>query len=387
MLRHRLYLAPGMFGFGRLASIDYFAHVERALTERFRAAGTEVEIHVANVLPTASVRRRAATLAELIAQTCGEDGPIHLLGHSTGGLDVRLLASPGSALHAPADAARWLPRLRSVTMMNTPHYGTPLATFFATTRGQQALYLLTAFTFLGLSLGQRPMAMFRALLGLFSSGDRIFGLKIPIVEPVIASLTHVLDDVRSPDVRSYLTAIEKDQGAVVQLTPEAMDLVLAGFLDRPGVRYQSTASMAPSTARSWASTLGHPWRVASLALFTALHAVTARFDERYPCAAMSPVSGRADATDATEAKLRAVFAELPTLRDSDGIVPIRSQLWGELVWCGLADHLDVLGHYRDDSEELEPSLRHHDWLTSGSSFDDAHFAALMNAIAEGMLRA
>lgn len=385
MTRHRLYLAPGMFGFGRLASFDYFAHVERALTERFENAGATVEIRVADVSPTASVRRRAATLAELVASTCGDDGPIHLLGHSTGGLDVRLVASPGAALPSPADAERWLPRLRTVTMMNTPHYGTPLATFFATTRGQQALYILSAFTFLGLSLGQRPMSMVRALLGLVSRGDEV--LKIPLVDPLLSSLTHVLDDVRSPGVRAYLKTIEQDQGAVVQLTPEGMDLVLAGFLDRPGVRYQSTASMAPSKVRSWLSALGHPWRAASLTMFTALHAITARYDERYPCSAMSQRSGQPAGTDAMEAMLVRTFEAAPTLRDSDGIVPIRSQLWGDLVWCGLADHLDVLGHYRDDTEETEPSRRHHDWLTSGSSFDDVQFAALMDAVAGGMLDA
>ncbi|MEO6951559.1 MAG: hypothetical protein ABI321_07090 [Polyangia bacterium] len=385
MNHQRLYLAPGMFGFGRLASFDYFAHVERALTERFMAAGSTVEIHVAEVSPTASVRRRAATLAALVGKTCGDDGPIHLLGHSTGGLDVRLVASPGAALPSAEDAERWLPRLRSVTMMNTPHYGTPLATFFATTRGQQALYVLSAFTFLGLSLGQRPISMVRALLGLVARGDDV--LKIPLVDPLVTSLTHVLDDVRSPDVRSYLKTIEQDQGAIVQLTPEGMDLVLAGFLDRPCVRYQSTASMAPSKARSWLATLGHPWRAISLTMFTALHAITADYDERYPCSAMSPVPGQPAATAQMESMLMRAFDSAPTLRDSDGIVPIRSQLWGELVWCGLADHLDVLGHYRDDTEETEPSHRHHDWLTSGSSFDDAQFAALMDAIARGMLAA
>ena len=40
-MRHHLYLSPGLFGFGRLASYDYFTHVERALTARIRARGEE----------------------------------------------------------------------------------------------------------------------------------------------------------------------------------------------------------------------------------------------------------------------------------------------------------------------------------------------------------
>jgi triacylglycerol lipase len=381
-VKHRLYLAPGMFGFGRLASFDYFAHVERELAARFTAAGHELELHVADVRPTASVRRRAATLADLLGKTCGTDGPIHLLGHSTGGLDVRLVTSPGAALRVPGDA--WLPRIRSVTMMNTPHYGTPLATFFATTRGQQALYLLSAFTFLGLSLGQRPLALLRLAMELVSRGDQAIGLKLPL----LGSLNAIVDDARSPELRTYLSAIEQDQGAMIQLTPEGMDLVLAGFLDRPGVHYQSTASMAPAPGvRSWMSTALHPWRAGSQALFTALHAITGRYDQRYPCSAMSQHAGQPAASAEAEQLFASAFPASPTLHDSDGVVPIRSQLWGELVWTGLGDHLDVLGHYNDETTEKDPALQHHDWLTSGSGFDDTHFAALMDAIASGMLRA
>ena len=68
-------------------------------------------------------------------------------------------------------------------------------------------------------------------------------------------------------------------------------------------------------------------------------------------------------------------------------MPVRSQLWGTLAWAGLADHLDVLGHYHDGAHEKSPELRHHDWLTSGSSFEAPQFAQLMDAIARGMLDA
>ena len=57
-MRHHVYLSPGMFGFGRLGSYNYFGHVERELTTRFAAAGHELFVHVINDLPTASIRRR-----------------------------------------------------------------------------------------------------------------------------------------------------------------------------------------------------------------------------------------------------------------------------------------------------------------------------------------
>jgi hypothetical protein len=55
------------------------------------------------------------------------------------------------------------------------------------------------------------------------------------------------------------------------------------------------------------------------------------------------------------------------------------------VWAGAGDHLDVLGHYRDDRKDVPAELRHHDWLTSGSTFTHVQFAALIDAIATGML--
>ena len=104
---HRVYLTPGMFGFGQLATYDYFAHVERALEERFEDAGDELEAHVVDVPPTASMRRRAARLAELVAATsAAAKAPIHLLGHSTGGLDARLVASPASQLPRTRERSR-----------------------------------------------------------------------------------------------------------------------------------------------------------------------------------------------------------------------------------------------------------------------------------------
>src|SRR4051794_33087903 len=104
---HQVYLSPGMFGFTRLASYDYFTHVQRALCARFARLGHEVETHVSDVAPTASVRGRAARLAALIDRTATGDGPIHLLGHSTGGLDARLVASPRAHLPKTTEPARW----------------------------------------------------------------------------------------------------------------------------------------------------------------------------------------------------------------------------------------------------------------------------------------
>ncbi len=445
-MRHRVYLTPGMFGFGKLATYDYFAHVARALTERFEAAGEALDTHVVDVAPTASIRRRAARLAELVARTAGreEHGPIHLLGHSTGGLDARLVASPSAKIPVAADALDWLPRLCSVTTMSTPHYGTPLASFFATVSGQRMLYAVSALTFIALSLGAPPLAAASALVAVIGQLDRaLLGMDVKILDRTTDALLKALEPASSREVRDYLDAITQDQGAVIQLTPEAMDLFQAGIEDRAGVAYQCTCAMAPApSARRLARSMLSPWRAISSTLFTTLYGITSRFDARYPCSAT-------DVGTELEDVLRAAFGTPPGPRANDGVVPTRSQVWGKIVWAGAADHLDVLGHFpappgapgappfwsrwatrvrgavsaidgidgvdgidRPGSPEFEAarraeleaevlaetaartggtrpppaaSSRHVDWLTSGAGFDQKAFAALMDAVAAGML--
>lgn len=378
MRKHRLFFAPGMFGFGRLASYDYFAHVERALERRIRDAGDLAESFVVDVPPTASVRKRAARLAELVAQTLAadeedHDGPVHLIGHSTGGLDARLVASPSAHLPTPPASMAWLPRLASVTTINTPHFGTPLANFFATVSGQRMLYAVSALTYIALSVGAPPLAAASALVMAFGRLDRAIGLEIKLLDRTTDSLLRVLDDARSREVRAYLDAIKGDQGAVLQLSPEAMDLFQAGVEDRPGVRYQCTVSMAPPPSPTrWARSLVKPWSALSSSLFTTLHGLTARLDPNYPCAAQP------DAGEQAEQALVRAFRKAPGARSNDGVVPIRSQIWGEVVWAGHADHLDVLGHF--DGGGL-----HADWLTSGSDFDARRFDELCSSIAKGLL--
>jgi hypothetical protein len=389
-MRHHLYLSPGMFGFGRLASYDYFTHVERALKARFEARGHEVVIHVAHVSPTASIRRRALKLTELVSKTAPTDagaGPIHLVGHSTGGLDARMVASPSVSLAVPRDALAWRARLASVTTINAPHYGTPLASFFTTASGERALGLLSALTVVALSFGSPPLAIARAIIAAFSGVDRSVGLKIAALDRATESLIRLLDDVRGGDLRDYVDAIAGDQGAMVQLMPEAMDLYVAGVEDRPGVLYQSTASMAPPpSARMVVPELLHPWSVISSAVFATIYTITSRFDRRYPCAA--PNAG-----DENERTLARVFGRAPGARANDGVVPIRSQIWGKLVWTGYGDHLDVLGHFRDNAAKahrvgaLEEVPPHVDWLFSASGFGRTEFAALMDTVFAGLMAA
>jgi triacylglycerol lipase len=110
-------LAHGLFGFrriglGPLTLAWYF----RGIPGILQAAGNRVL--VTRVHPTAGVVRRAKKLGEQILEAF-PDEPVHLIGHSMGGLDARqLIADPA-----------WKDRVLSLTTIATPHLGSSIADF------------------------------------------------------------------------------------------------------------------------------------------------------------------------------------------------------------------------------------------------------------------
>src|SRR3954453_19971991 len=90
-LQAPIVLAHGLFGFnqiclGRLTLAAYF----RGIPEWLRASGNRVL--VPKVPSIAGIGARAKRLGEQVAAAF-DDEPVHLIGHSMGGLDARLLAS------------------------------------------------------------------------------------------------------------------------------------------------------------------------------------------------------------------------------------------------------------------------------------------------------
>jgi triacylglycerol lipase len=371
---HRIYLIPGMFGFARLAGYDYFAHVERALGERFEDAGVAYRIQVVPTPPTASIRRRARDAADIIARDCGDDdGPIHLLGHSTGGLDARLLMSPGSALELRDDHLFWRPRTRTVVTLNTPHHGTPLAGFFSTVSGARLLYALSLLTVTTLSVGGPPLTAASALVAALGRVDQALGMDIHLLDRTSEMLLRVIGEQGREEVRLWLDGIRRDQGGILQLSPESMDMFTATVQDSKDVRYGCVATSAPPPAPvRLLSSVRSPFAALSATIYTSLYTIAARPHPHYPSPDPSP--------EAT-ARLTAGLGRDPGVRFNDGVVPTLSMLWGELLWCGPGDHLDVVGHFRDD---VRPAT-HVDWLTCGAGFNRKRFGDAMDAIANFLL--
>ena len=110
-------LAHGLGGFSRIGVgpvtlTTYF----RGIPQAMQSSGNRVL--VTRVPPLAAVEKRARRLGEQIEREFGEQ-PVHLIGHSMGGLDSRRL------LTDPA----WQRRVLTLTTIGTPHLGSWLADF------------------------------------------------------------------------------------------------------------------------------------------------------------------------------------------------------------------------------------------------------------------
>lgn len=369
---HHIYLVPGFLGFANLGRITYFGHVGRFLTERLTAAGLEPHVHIVRTPPTASLPVRAARVAEVIDATAQRGGaPLHLIGHSSGGVDVRLLTAPGIALPTELDVERLAARVRTVVTVATPHHGTPLASFFTTLRGQQLMQLLSLSTIYVLNFGYLPIAALLWMGGLVVRFGGVFA-NSDLVDELFGRLLEDFTVGRRRAVRELLRDVVRDQALMLQLTPEAMEVFNASVLPRPGTRYGAVVAQAARPTLLSTLRMGlDPAAQVTHALYGALHRLIATAPRR-----VSP-----ELEPGQLSALRRAYQELPTPEASDGIVPTLSQVWGHVIHAAVADHLDVLGHFRDAAHDPP----HVDWLVTGSGFDRQRFEALWADVARFML--
>lgn len=363
-----------MFGFGQLAGYDYFHHVKSALSPHFWNRGLEVKFFDVPSPPTSSLKERARVLEKTIAHSCGTEGPIHLLGHSTGGLDARLALAPTVDIGVPADLQQWNSRVRTLITLNTPHFGTPLATYFATVSGTRMLYAISLLTAVSLKLGEPSLALFARLLAGVSSIDSLFGGDLKLFTRATDGVLRFVDKEGRGEITNYLSKVQTDQGAIIQITPEAMDLFNAAVENAERVRYGCVVAASPRPSSFMAARrIRSAYMAVTAALYATLYQFTGQKHERYGYAAPKA----AELSRITEA-----FGHSPSDGDSDGIVPALSMLWGELVWAEEADHLDTLGHFHDDQE---PAI-HTDWLTSGTKMTRQRFHRMMSEVAKFLLQ-
>jgi triacylglycerol esterase/lipase EstA (alpha/beta hydrolase family) len=370
---HHVYLVPGFFGFANLGDLKYFGHVREFLLGAFARRGLALHVDVVATRPTASLPRRAERVLATIAHTLHDGtGPVHLVGHSSGGLDVRLLLSPGVALPTDLDVERWVQQVHTVVTVATPHHGTPLAGFFTSLLGRQALRVLSLSTIYLLRFGSLPITALVELGAAFARVDGLVGLNSALLDQLYEQLLSDFSPERRRAIAAFFREVEGDQALLTQLTPESMQVFDACVRLRPGVRTGSVVTRARQPSLRTTIAVGlDPAGQATNVLYRALHRLARLPPDRVPAL-----------EDAQANVLRTAFTTLPDAAANDGVVPTRSQAWGEVIAAVEADHLDVVGHY-GDSEHVPP---HIDWITTGSACTTARFEALWTAVVDWMLR-
>ena len=366
MRRPLVFLVPGFFGFTSVGAVSYFERVERLLDAALGRRGIDARIVRCRTQPTASIARRADELRRQVVTRGGlRAGELHFVGHSTGGLDVRLLLTPAARLSG-GDVEERIARLtRSAISVATPHHGTPLANHFVTIQGQTLLLVASALATSG--HGRRTvLAAAKAIAMVARLDDWIGRQEGPLDRLAAGLLDRIRFDRRAPIWR-YLGEIERDQGAVLQLTPEGTDLFDAAVADRDDIDYGCVVTAVPEPhLEVTAKSVLNPDYVALRALFRLLHGLAARPHPRYPY----PKPGAA-----MQRRLDRALGSRVTPAVNDGVVPTLSQIHGRLLHVARGDHLDVVGHY------TLAGGRTADWLPSGAGFTPAAFEATWESVA------
>ncbi|QAT83616.1 hypothetical protein EJ065_2030 [Corallococcus coralloides] len=362
--RHRVYLVPGFFGFTQMGDketerIAYFQNVPRLLEQRFKERGIDAQVHPIASAPTSGLELRAQDVFREMARTANEDNAqLHLVGHSTGGLDARSVVSPRMARQAPD----FVKRVRSVVTIATPHHGTPLASYFDQGGvGKTLLRYLWLFTFLTLHRKAMPLRT-AALQACYWLVLRSEEAKLPpnLFNQVVR-LTADLSEAEREDLIRFFGQVGENQALIQDLTPVRLRAFNADTADREDVRYGCVVTGAP------------PPRLSLHLLLTPDALLNGLFAFLY--AKSAPLSRELQVPERTPAQTQAlqdVFGRRFESR-SDGIVPSRAQVWGQVLHVAKADHMDVVGHFDQPPEHIS-------WLKSGSHFQEPQFQAMWDRV-------
>lgn len=355
MDRH-IFLIPGFFGFANIGDFAYWGPVIKKLEALLHEAEMPATLHCVQSLPTASLRARSRCLLETVANAgLGPESIIHLIGHSTGGLDARLLLTPAVDLETQIDAEAFAKRVRSSVSVATPHHGAPIASWFSSLLGSQLLRLLSLLTISSLRVGELPLSIWAEVAGLFVLPHSLSGAVGALADQVYRQVLADFNEERREQVRALFAEVERDQSLLTQLTVETMDLFNAASGDRDGVSYGSVVTRARPPSLSTALEIGiNPVEQAQHSLYYSLSRLASGYEFPAPNAEH-------------EKRLRERFGDIPDADANDGIVPTLSQPWGRCIAVAQADHLDVIGHYAGDARD-GPDERHYDWLITRSQF-------------------
>lgn len=429
--RFHIVLVPGFGGFDALGNVEYYAGVTRVFQQW--KAGQPAVLHYFDNLPTAAVVTRATRLQSYLAKRMarGEilgDDDVILVGHSTGGLDIRQLVSD---LHHPENhevhVDGGIPvrcedirkRVCRVVFLSVPHWGTNIADWVhsypclrkaaiaemrVAVAGSQ-VYLLDRIEdrIAGAAAFLTGADLLRAVEDALTEANERYGEPSPqrtaeaheaaselaLYFRNMASDFHVIEDLTSrppdsgPKSPAHFNREERKQEIEWWNRPHIDTLSYATVGNRP-FRF---ASGRPAPVWDLANPCTYP-EISKDARLSVDTDVSYRLC--YRACAGGPFQRPAEGGEATRRLNGAPQGPLE-LWDNDGIVNTASMLWPNSENVLVAgDHLDIVGHYklveveRDNRVELGHGrgrkYRSYDVLKSAPRFSDKTFEKVWTEI-------
>jgi hypothetical protein len=344
---------PGFFGFGTFGHpdrplVEYFAHVEDAV---LRALRRPLRFAVHQPPPAGSLAERAKSLHRKATEVLQAGATrLHLVGHSCGGVDARLLANVNAG--ALPDRQELLSKIASVTTVSAPFHGTPLAR-----RAGRGSWMAAPALWFGSILASRGRLRLAGQAGTLWSLVKRLTLQQPTpTDELIAQLADV-DTGTAHEIRRFLDDVARDHRLVEDLTPEAMGELNRTLQGGDILRLRTFVSAAP------------PAGISPITFGTApVHRLL--YDIAWSLTASGPRNGECVPAGPWIGHSRISLGRTT----NDGIVPAWSQtLEGHADGIVLGDHLDVIGHFESAGATF---------LRSGSKFDESRFRALWARVAE-----
>ena len=384
-----VFLLPGFLGFDKLNDFQYF--VDRAgatlRTALWARTGIDVPVIPLATLPTASLGQRQQFLQRRIGQYLGDDllrgcRKVHLVGHSTGGVDAWLLlcgkplATGQARREAAAFSGSWgafagiADRIGSVVAISAPFYGA------AITRSP-ALQLI----------GDFPEGLWQNRRGFQVLGQGLAALGrhacLRNTGPFDLAINALIDTRATGKMAQDVLG---DRRLVDDLLPERMAETMhqAPFpRDRTVTCF---ASVAPRPRMP-----GHHHRCRE-SLYRVCYDEIRRAGEQ---GFATQVLRNLERLNGETGEIPGVIGdpmETPgplAITDNDGIVNTGAMIpakGGVLAAVVHGDHADVIGHYDRDRDDRHP-MGHKvkadtGLLDSGSGFEDDAFFQLYRAVAD-----
>lgn len=388
--RTHFVLVPGFGGFDALGSLQYYHGVTEALRGWKGAMyDAPLTLHYFPNVPTAAIETRARLLLDWLLERykrgilrLSRGDSLHLVGHSTGGMDIRWMMKllHDHAAHA-ADGAQveelpaelFIKSISSVQFLSTPHRGSNLAHLF--TRWSGELQLLAAVLYETCRALRLPGSRFLA------SSIKRLGWSAGWIDALLDT-TSLLGSFDSTDglVRARARASYFD--TLKWLNDASDDFGAMADLD-PGRHAED-----PIHAKIFRTTYGHV-RVRSIVTRAEPHPSAPDWDLFKICHRWTAHNPGAElGPDCSVRRLDAAGSVALGRAHNDGIVNSVSMVWPtpeESVYVD-ADHADIIGHYGDSDAPHEDvvspdrNYKRYGLLMSSSGFDRERFLDVWRSV-------